>query len=397
MSGFQPTTSEEAVPNPRSSAGLSALRAAAASPYQRPIGGLQASAFRGSPLSVAPEGMAQSASENPASPAGSARAAEAARSAPMVPAFGASEPGGSSPVRVALTPPLPGETANHHTLSGTVLPNTGGGETLIRTPLGTLSTPKLALPPGAGLELELLQVSSPPTGTASRSAATGLPLLGAGGWPALDEILQALETGNPALSAQLRGDLQPVPGPRLAAAMLLFIAGLRGAVGNWPGDAVTHALERTGRGDLVRQLSDDMGELARLTENPTTGDWRVYGLPMMTPQGIMPVRLFVKRRSSKDEDEAAKRQNSEDSRFVVEVETTRLGPLQFDGLVKGRRFDLILRSTRPIAPELRLGIGQVFENAVASAGLTGGLAYSTAARFPVNPLENLARPVGIDA
>jgi hypothetical protein len=61
------------------------------------------------------------------------------------------------------------------------------------------------------------------------------------------------------------------------------------------------------------------------------------------------------------------------------------------------RLDLMLRSQRPIAPELRQEIATVFHDTTTAAGFTGEVAFATTARFPVAPLEALRPPVGIDA
>jgi hypothetical protein len=76
---------------------------------------------------------------------------------------------------------------------------------------------------------------------------------------------------------------------------------------------------------------------------------------------------------------------------------SRLGALQLDGLVRQKRLDLMLRSQREIAPELRQEIAAVFHDATTAAGFTGEIAFATSARFTVAPLDALRPPVGIDA
>ena len=55
------------------------------------------------------------------------------------------------------------------------------------------------------------------------------------------------------------------------------------------------------------------------------------------------------------------------TRFVVELELSRLGPLQLDGLVRQSRFDLIVRTTSPLAAEMRRDILGIFDDSIAAS------------------------------
>ncbi len=70
-------------------------------------------------------------------------------------------------------------------------------------------------------------------------------------------------------------------------------------------------------------------------------------LPFLADAGVQPLRLYLRRGGS------AAGGTDEDTRFVIETEMSRLGAFQFDGMVRGKRLDLVLRSHAPLAPELR--------------------------------------------
>lgn len=76
---------------------------------------------------------------------------------------------------------------------------------------------------------------------------------------------------------------------------------------------------------------------------------------------------------------------------------SRLGALQLDGLVRPQRFDLVLRSHRPVATELRQEIAEIFRNATTASGLAGDITFTTASRFAVAPLDALRPHVGVTA
>jgi hypothetical protein len=84
-------------------------------------------------------------------------------------------------------------------------------------------------------------------------------------------------------------------------------------------------------------------------------------------------------------------------RFAIEAELSRLGPVQLDGLVRGTRLILVLRSHRALSPELRQEMRGVFHQAVMQSGLSGDLSFATAATFLVSPLDQMRGHIKITA
>jgi hypothetical protein len=271
--------------------------------------------------------------------------------------------------------------ADEATTTGTVIA-ANSGETMLATPFGTLALDRrLTLPPGALLQLQRLGTTLP-AAPADASPAQGTS------WPALDQALSVLDRVAPDLAATLRSDLAPTTGPQLAGTLLFLMDALTG--GGWPGGRVTAALSAAGRRDLSLRLDRDIGEIRRLAD-PPSGDWRVFVLPVLDEASVRPVRLYLRQRSGSE------RGDKEGSRFVLDVDTSRLGALQIDGLVRQRRFDVALRSHKPLAAEMRQDIAALFHNSISASGLSGDIIFTTASRFAVAPLDALRTPVGIDA
>lgn len=266
-------------------------------------------------------------------------------------------------------------------LAGTVVA-ASGGETLVETPLGTLALQqRLALPPGTPIFFEQLAATPP-------DEPTDVPLAQRTSWPALDETLATLDRVLPDLAARLRTDLAPASGQQLAGTLLFLMSALNN--GTWPGGQVAAALDNAGRRDLRLKLDGDVAQLNQLAA-PQSGDWRVYVLPLLLGVMVQPVRLYFRRRSGTPSS------GDQDTRFVLEVDLSNLGALQLDGLVRAQRFDVVLRSHRPIGPELRQEITEIFRNATTAAGLAGDITFTTASRFAVAPLEALRAHVGVTA
>jgi hypothetical protein len=152
------------------------------------------------------------------------------------------------------------------------------------------------------------------------------------------------------------------------------------------GERAVRALERAGRGAMLARLSEELGTLRRLATE-LSGDWRAFFLPVQQPDGpITPVRLFFRQQRGR------KGQGEPTTRFVVETELTRLGPLQIDGLARATRIDLVLR-TRELLPEgARRDIDAIVQSAAAEGRFTGTIAFQAVTRFPIDPLDEIAHP-----
>ncbi len=62
------------------------------------------------------------------------------------------------------------------------------------------------------------------------------------------------------------------------------------------------------------------------------------------------------------------------------MDLSRLGPLQLDGMVKGRRFDLIIRSHAPLDEALRAELTGVFADSLSAVGFAGTLGFQSGPR-----------------
>jgi hypothetical protein len=245
--------------------------------------------------------------------------------------------------------------------------------------------------PGTRLTFEVLGSRPPETSPGAGAEATNrgsLPAL-AGEWPALKEALEAVASVDPALARRLVNNVLPAPTARLPASVLFFLAAVRfGDIGGWLGREASQILERAGRGRLLRQLGDDLARIGRFAEEPERGDWRTFVLPFHDGRELHQIWLLTRQhRHDEDGDEGAAKGGL---RFVVELDLSRLGPLQLDGLVRGSRFDLIVRTKEPLAAEMRRDILGIFDDGVAASGLTGGVIFRTEPAFALSALDVVA-------
>jgi hypothetical protein len=341
------------------------------------------------PAPTPPSAVPSPAGAAPADPASAPPPAAPPTAAPApaqaLPASGAARPtlAGLRPgmaVEVLVLPPgtppeavvpVGGGTA----LAGTVAQAGPGGQTVVATAEGpVVLQAKASLPPGTQVALAL------PPGAPQRAAAFD-PLRGTD-WPNLRQAFEAIAQSDPATARAVALQVLPQATPRLAAAMAHFVRGVRdGDARRWLGERGVSALHAAGREDLARGIEEDFGRLSRQAAEPLPGDWRAYSLPFSDGAEIGRIQLFVRSPAAEEEaPEDERKSRGGARRFVVEVELSRLGGIQLDGLVRDRQFDLVLRTREPLPPEIRRDVAGIFAATIEAMGMTGGATFRAGER-----------------
>ncbi|QCO17761.1 hypothetical protein D3869_21460 (plasmid) [Azospirillum brasilense] len=282
------------------------------------------------------------------------------------------EPGGTPATPQALDGPV---------LKGTVAGSTPQGQPILATPQGMLAlNVQASLPQGSAVTAALtdpakaLQTAPPPL------AAEPGPL-SERDWPAMRQLLTALAGVDRSAAQALIGTVMPQPNRKLGAAMSFFLSAIRGGdARGWLGDDAASALEKSGQGSLLSQLEREFRSLQQQAGDPLPGDWRPYTLPMMDANGLLPIKLHIHPINSEEDGKTGRKGGDKGSRFLLDLDLSRLGPMQLDGLVQPNRFDLILRSHTPLAPEIRLDLIQIFADSIRAVGYIGGLSFQSGAK-----------------
>ncbi len=257
---------------------------------------------------------------------------------------------------------------------------TGSGDITVRT--------NASLPPGTKLTLQILAQPGtiPPPLSAGRQARQVSAL--AHGWPALEASLEVLTAARPEAAAHFAATKLPQPGQRLTSGIVFFLSAIRGGrLLDWLGPDLARTLSEHNRGALMNRLAGDFTQLAQIATESASTEWRTILLPFLQDGAFQQLRIYLRDRegdgSSDSDDDAG-------TRFVVEVEISRIGALQLDGLIRQRRFDLIIRSHRPLPDQMRNGIQEIFQGSGADAIFAGNISFQIEPDFHIAPLEQLA-------
>lgn len=282
----------------------------------------------------------------------------------------------------------------------------GGEEVMIRTPFGAMKTiSPSALEKGTVLQLQLISIlpSADEGGGVSisaradqleKAAPASLKQLSTH-WETLENIpsLLAQDAAGAALIPRLMEGM-PQPNANMTTSTLFFLMALKGGdIRKWIGEDVSQWLEQHGRSELLGRLSAEFGTIRQVyTETAQRADtpWQAAFLPVFDGEQWQQARLFTRRESGGSSAEG------ENSRFVIEMSLTHLGDMQLDGLFQRsgetRRFDLMVRTVKPLEKNVQEDINRLFTNALSAGNhIFGEVKCVTMDVFPIMPMEEVIR------
>ncbi|MGE3333080.1 MAG: hypothetical protein AB7I36_05510 [Rhodospirillaceae bacterium] len=250
------------------------------------------------------------------------------------------------------------------------------------------------LPVGTKIVFEVAAATAPRVGAPLPLPlpASAVPMTGPAGayvgWPTLTESMSVLQRSDPVAAQQLTQAI-PDGGPRTAAAVISFVQAMRtGDARQWPGDTTLRALEKAGpRGaHLAETLSGEVGELSARTRD-AGAEWRALPVPWNAEGQIDRVALITRREGDSDTEGGGGKKGG-GTRFLIDLNLSRLGALQLDGMFKKelRAFDMVMRTKEALPEEMRRDLVGIFTEANGAMGLKGGLTFQVTKKF-ADPLN----------
>lgn len=269
------------------------------------------------------------------------------------------------------------------------------GAVIVQSPIGQLKlfTPK-PLPTGAEL---LFTIDEHAPATLPRNVpllptrlAELAPLLN--DWETLETAAAQLTQLAPQEAHAFLARVTAQPDAKLTTSMLFFLSALKGGdIRQFIGKHALELLEKNAP-ETAKKLLLEFAQLQNLAREPIMQNWSMYVLPLQHDREFEQVRLYVRH----EEDEGAQKAGGGGQRFILEVALSQLGDMQLDGFIRktdsSKQFDLILRTTRPWAPEMGQSIRNIFEGALAATGMRGMLQTQVGEQFFVRPLMEAQAP-----
>jgi hypothetical protein len=176
-------------------------------------------------------------------------------------------------------------------------------------------------------------------------------------------------------SAHALASMTPSPAnpAQLGPTALFFIAAVRGGdLTQWMGDKALDALRKAGRGALLTRIGQEGTNLARLANEPVTQDWKAMSLPLQWDGEYQKIVLYYKRDDSNSDPD---KQGGKQTRFIFDLALDRMGLVQLDGLFRGSRLDLIVRTQTHFTEAMQMEMRRMYTGALAQTQITGDLSF----------------------
>lgn len=239
------------------------------------------------------------------------------------------------------------------------------GEFIINSPAQnvTIGTSIVFDTNGAGLGIL-------PQASATLQASVQNPL------PALDQILQQVLNLSPTQSQSIQSAILPsIPQaaspPQLSASTLFLIAALSGGeVKNFLSDRATQGLNKAKIS--FERLGQEFGQMQRSFSDVPLNEWRNFSIPLLTQEHITGVQFHYRDETGEFDSENEKQKAT---RFVMDLNMTRMGEIQVDGLVRDKRMDVTLRTEKNLSDAMRQQLRGLYASAIESAGYEGDISF----------------------
>lgn len=264
--------------------------------------------------------------------------------------------------------------------TGEIETTTSGGQPILQTADEhfVVSTP-VTVPTGSKIIFEATPM------TPKQIVQTGLFSLPESGapqsstWPALQQALQTLQPAGPqAAAAQSLRNTLPTPTPQLAPAALFFLAALRsGSISNWLGANTLQALQQVGQKQLAASLSSDFDKLAAQSKDMLPGDWRSVSIPIRYDEQISQMQFYVRQQHDQERQGNDQTSGKPATRFILNLSLSRMGPVQLDGFIQKKNFDIILRTEDRLPLDMRQELMKRFAQGLDQVQMQGGISFQT--------------------
>ncbi|MFO1154527.1 MAG: hypothetical protein U1E42_12835 [Rhodospirillales bacterium] len=229
--------------------------------------------------------------------------------------------------------------------------------------------PTLVLPPNVELgEGTRITYRFEPTPAAIDASPAEMPV------DVIDALMRVLSGGNLAARASIVR-LLPRPDKALPLLAAAFLGALKnGDVRAWLGAASERFA--CGRAPFHDRLSDAWMN-AGTSEAQTKGEWQSWAIPLLTGDGVTPLRVY--RRQSEKRDANGEGDAQAMQRVIFDCTFSRVGRVQVDTLCRRpRRCDMLIRTASPLEPSVRDAVSLAFAETAAIIDLAGRLDFHTA-------------------
>lgn len=277
-------------------------------------------------------------------------------------------------------------------IQGRVISINNIGHPIVETPLGSIVleiTPQITIDGVIPIEIISAKDSMLPAPSLSDTVSS---LFTNRNWPALNEALELIQSSETVTNQQFSTLKVPKLDSQMAANILFFISALRGGdIRNWLGNEAGRRIQNNSP-ELYARLAEEYNQLGRSVRETNTGDWRTTLIPLFNGSEFE----FFQMNFRSGSNDPNKKEDEDFARFIVDLELSKLGRIQLDGLIssKGKQFDLFVRSAIPFTKSMRRDLNKIFSECIEITGLSGNIIMQSALQFIDIPVPKMTSNYG---
>ncbi len=238
----------------------------------------------------------------------------------------------------------------------------------IKTPAGEIKSEiPLKFEPGTKLllELDIVKERSQPAVSLEKNGLT-------------ETLKPLLQTQSPLMQKII--DKIPSMGKEMVSRMLSVIkAETAQDISQWLGKGLVRELESSPEGKIILDKISQFFASPR-TETPL---WRIMEIPLFAEGDLSKIRIAVKKNEDEEDDENRPSSKQYGTRFVIDLNLSRLGKFQLDGfsIAERRRFDLVIRTEKEINKDIYYHILNLFKTSLHDVDFVGNLSVNIKESF----------------
>lgn len=223
----------------------------------------------------------------------------------------------------------------------------------------------VALPPLTPVAVKITDVVLPPVEQPAEKTV----------WTVLSEAVETLSKTDAAAFENFKAVL-PSISPKLPALMLSYVKAATKNVPleTWLGEQNVEALRKTDGGEaLLKRLEHEFTPKKAADKQETP--WKGFDIPFLTGTTVEPVSLYLQRPPEDLDRRAAAQKSGGDVRFVVDLNLSRLGRIQLEGLAnrQNRTFSLVIRTQNVLPDGAEARIKSLFTQTLSALSYAGGV------------------------
>ena len=216
------------------------------------------------------------------------------------------------------------------------------------------------------------------------------PVAGSSPLAVFDEAIAWLQTNQPDLAREVQLRL-PNISHKLASGLLSYIAAIKGGnITEIFGKRAMRMMELDAP-ELFAKLRQSGNDMQRGLIDSPLQHWSAVPLPLLFGHELHQAQLYISKEPPEDKNSGNIQARGQ--RFVLELDVSEFGPMQFDGFIRERQnlksFDLMVRTHSALPSDVNQGIQAIFTNSMQVVGMVGQVIFQHGRQHFIHPLAEM--------